>query len=195
MQPLNDHRASRWACSLPRPALDHIQAGTLNYRYKGIPTLKNPFDLALYPLLLWQLQPKTLIEIGSRFGGSAVWFADQIRSLELSCSVHSFDIKPVTEITYPNVTFYQADAQHLSASISADFLQSLPHPWLVIEDSAHTFEVTRAVMDFFHPSLAPGDYLVIEDGIVSDLGIADQFQEGPDLGTFAPSCESMTCQK
>ena len=31
-----------------------IQRGTMAYRYRGLPLLKNPFDLALYPLLIEQ---------------------------------------------------------------------------------------------------------------------------------------------
>ena len=40
----------------------------MNYTYKGVPTYKNPFDLALYQLLLWEQKPRTLIEIGSKWG-------------------------------------------------------------------------------------------------------------------------------
>lgn len=39
-------------CALPQRALEHIQRGILNYTYKGVPTYKSPFDLALYQLLL-----------------------------------------------------------------------------------------------------------------------------------------------
>ena len=36
------------------------------------PMLKNPFDLALYLLLLRRLKPRTVIEIGSKSGGSGL---------------------------------------------------------------------------------------------------------------------------
>ena len=36
---------------IPYELLMKIQQGTMAYRYHGIPMLKNPFDLALYPLL------------------------------------------------------------------------------------------------------------------------------------------------
>ena len=39
---------------LPKHLLDSIQRGTMSYTYKGIQTLKNPFDWALYPKLLWK---------------------------------------------------------------------------------------------------------------------------------------------
>jgi cephalosporin hydroxylase len=45
-------------------------AHSSRYTYRGVPMLKNPFDLALYLLLLWRLKPRTVIEIGSKSGGS-----------------------------------------------------------------------------------------------------------------------------
>ena len=36
--------------------------------------------MAMYQMLLWELKPKTIIEIGSGTGGSAVWMADLMKS-------------------------------------------------------------------------------------------------------------------
>ena len=57
----------RWALgrsdsALPPWLMDSIQGGTLTYDYKGIMTAKNPFDLALYDLLISRLRPRTVIE-------------------------------------------------------------------------------------------------------------------------------------
>ena len=80
-------------CALPRQALQHIQRGTMSYTYKGVPTYKSPFDLALYQLLLWERKPRTLIEIGAKWGGSALWFADTLRSYGVDYQIHSVDIE------------------------------------------------------------------------------------------------------
>jgi len=60
-------------------------------------------------------------------------------------------------------------------------LDQLPHPWLVIEDSAHVYETTHAVLEFFHPRLEAGDYIVVEDGVVKFLPdpYYRTFQDGP----------------
>ena len=65
----------RGGSAIPKHLLDSIQRGHFLYTYKGIPTFKNPFDWALYPILLWEVRPKTIIEIGSNQGGSAAWLA------------------------------------------------------------------------------------------------------------------------
>jgi cephalosporin hydroxylase len=168
----------------PRSAIDYellmaIQRGTMAYRYRGIPLLKNPFDLALYPMLLDHAKPRTLIEIGSYRGGSAVWFADQGRALGLELAVVSVDRELPQGVVAPNVTFLEGDAHALANVLSPDFMSALPRPLLVVEDSSHLAGTTTAVLDFFDPLLRSGEYIVIEDGILTDMRAADRYDGGP----------------
>jgi len=148
--------------------LARIQDGAMRYTYKGVPTYKNPFDLALYQMLLWQQKPRTLIEIGSKWGGSALWFADILRSFGVDCVIHSIDITPPS-ISVPDVTFHRGDGRNLAATLPADLMENLPRPMFVIEDADHHCETTLAVLRFFDRWLVTGEYIVVEDGIVDDL--------------------------
>jgi cephalosporin hydroxylase len=163
---------------IPYELLMKIQQGTLAYRYRGLPLLKNPFDLALYPLLLDRARPKTLIEIGSYAGGSALWFADQAALLGLAMKVVSIDLV-VPAAAHPAVTFLEGDARDLGAALSPAFLHAIERPLLVVEDSSHLAGTTAAVLDFFDPWLRPGEFIVIEDGILSDMRVADAYDGGP----------------
>jgi cephalosporin hydroxylase len=165
--------------ALAPPLLDTIQRGTLAYTYKGIPTLKNPFDWALYPMLLWELRPRSIIEIGSNRGGSALWLADTMRTFGLPAHIHSVDLDPVTDIEDPGITFHRGDADQLERDLSPGFMQALARPLLVIEDASHFRETTLAVLNFFHQWLLPGEYLIVEDGIINELGAADAYRGGP----------------
>jgi cephalosporin hydroxylase len=168
-----------WHTSLPRETLLGIQHSLHNYHYKGVPLLKNPFDFALYPMLLWELKPKTIIEIGSKSGGSGLWFADLLDSFGIDGRIHSLDIVKVENVSHPRLTFLEGDGRALEKSFSAEFLTALPRPWLVIEDADHVYETSIAVLRFFHPHLRPGDYIVIEDGIISDLEQDKACNSGP----------------
>jgi cephalosporin hydroxylase len=165
---------------IPYELLMKIQEGTLAYTYRGVPMLKNPFDLALYPLLLDSLRPRTLIEIGANAGGSAMWFADQARLRGLDMRVVSVDLTP-PEIDYPNVAFLPGDARALDLPVN-----SFARPLLVVEDSDQLYATVRAVLAYFDRWFAPGDWIVIEDGIVGDVRIAEQF----DGATCATQCVS-----
>jgi len=169
----------RNATALTRPLLDQIQKGSLRYTYRGVPTIKNPFDWALYPMLLWERRPKTIIEVGSNRGGSALWMADLMRAFSAPCHIHSIDINPVTDLKVEGVTYLDGDARHLERTLLPDFMRGLPRPLLVIEDSDHQMQTTLAVLRFFDEWLAPGEYIVIEDGIVTALGEAEMYGGGP----------------
>lgn len=165
--------------ALPLWLLRSIEVGHMAYTYKGIPTAKDPFDLALYPILLWREKPATIIEIGSYKGGSALWLADTMREFGTPCQIHSVDLKKVTGVTAPGVTFHAGDANDLGAVLDAKFMRSLARPLLVIEDSSHHADTCLAALRFFDPWLKPGEYIVIEDGIISDMGDAHRYGGGP----------------
>jgi cephalosporin hydroxylase len=170
-----------WQCDLGGAALSGIQAGTLATRYKGVALLKSPFDLVLYLQLLQNLRPGTLIEIGTNEGGSALWFADMMSVLGLSPRVVSIDLVVEVAFSDDRIEFLAGNAQDLGAALPAGVLDRLPRPWLVVEDSAHVYETTRPVLDFFHPHLAAGDYIVVEDGVVKFLPdpYYRNFEDGP----------------
>jgi len=151
-----------------------IQQGTMDYRRGGVPLLKNPFDLALYPMLLERTRPRTLIEIGSFSGGSALWFAD----LAPEMRVISVDLNP-PQIEHPRVTFLRGDARELDKTLTIDMLQSIERPLMVAEDSNHLASTTAAVLDFFDEWLRVDEYVVVEDGILSAMRAADSYEGGP----------------
>ena len=132
-------------------------------RWRGTPLMKNVFDFAMYPALIAELRPRTVFEVGSGLGASAIWFADTMtflrhrrpRSLGRSGEGHN-----------------RACARRTSAPATApirehlfdpELLRAEPHPWLVVEDAHHN---VGAVLEHFHKYLSPGDYLVVEDSDV-----------------------------
>jgi cephalosporin hydroxylase len=128
-------------------------------QWKGRLLFKSVFDLAIYQALFAELRPATVIEIGSGNGGSAVWFADLMRSLEIEGHIYSLDLhKP--EVNDQQITFLAGDCASIESILHPDMLASWPTPWLVIED-AHANVST--VLDFFDRFLRSGDYLVVED--------------------------------
>lgn len=156
-----------------------IQRGTMAYRYRGVPLLKNPFDLALYTMLLEAARPRTLVEIGSYKGGSAMWFADQAGLLGLGLRVVSVDLETPTCAAGPSVSFLRGDAEDLAAVLTPPLMESLQRPLMVVEDSSHMAGTTAAVLDFFDPWMRAGEYVVVEDGILSDMRVAEMYDGGP----------------
>ena len=63
--------------------------------------------------------------------------------------------------------------------LTAARFATLPRPLMVIEDSAHTYAATRAAIGFFDRVLVAGEVLVIEDGILDELGLSGAHDGGP----------------
>jgi cephalosporin hydroxylase len=131
-------------------------------RWRGMPLMKNVFDFAIYPALIAELRPRTVFEVGSGLGASALWFADTMAFCGVEGRVHSVD-RVKAGMQHPGVAFYQGDCSAPDRLFDAGLLQSEPHPWLVVEDAHHN---VAAVIEHFHQFLKPGDYLVVEDSDV-----------------------------
>lgn len=128
--------------------------------WAGRPLFKSIYDLATYPMLIAELQPQAIIELGSGSGASAIWLADVVGAHGLNSAIVSIDHRPVG-IVDPRVTFLNGDIADLEALLDPH-VASLRHPWLVIEDAhAHVAKV----LGYFDEHLRSGDYMIIEDSL------------------------------
>lgn len=153
-------------CSdLPLSVWQPLTNNYLLQTWKGIHLDKSPLEFALYPMLLYDLQPKTIIELGSLTGGSAVWLADHVAMFDVESQVYSIDID-ISQLDERakvdhRIKFLEGDCNQIEKILPPDLLSTLPHPWLIIED-AHVNLV--GILDYFHHhGLDSGDYVIIED--------------------------------
>lgn len=165
--------------AFPAGFLGAYQTGVMRYSYRGVSCFKSPIDLALYTKAIWDLQPGSIIEIGSAHGGSALWLADLTRSYGLQCPIVSIDVEPPTGVDDARIRFLQGDVNALSAVFQEHNLSTLPRPWLVIEDSAHTYQTCKAALRQLSGLMQAGDLLVMEDGVLDELGWSEKYDGGP----------------
>jgi cephalosporin hydroxylase len=144
------------ASEIPDAVLIMSQGTRRPLTWQGLDLFKSVFDLALMQMLLAELRPASILEIGSGSGASALWMADVAAAHGFACRIVSVDRNPVAPAR-AGVEFVTADARELRPR------QALADgPRLVVED-AHT--AVREVLDAVHPWLAPGDYVVVEDSV------------------------------
>ncbi len=96
-------------------------------RWRGVPLMKNVFNLAMYPALIAELRPRTIFEIGSGLGASAAWLADHLAMSGIDGRVHSVDRVKV-ETQYPHVIFHHGDCAVPETLFAAELLCTAPHP-------------------------------------------------------------------
>jgi cephalosporin hydroxylase len=155
----------KWETSLSQETIRNFESNSQRYTYRGVPMIKNCFDMAIYPMLLWQIKPATIIEVGTFYGGSAAWLSDLTGGFGLDTHIYSIDVQGMPLLQPPRVTFMKGDGRALERSLSPQFIAELPRPLLVIEDADHSQLTTTAVLNFFHPILRSGEYIVVEDGL------------------------------
>jgi len=155
----------RWQTSVSKEMFETIERSAHRYTYRGYPLIKNPFDMALYSLLLWNLKPATIFEIGSYNGASALWMTDMLAAYGADAHVHSLDVVKVSGIEHPRITFHEGSGRNLSQVFPAQMIESCQRPFLVIDDADHAYETSKAVLDHFHPHMRTDEYFVVEDGL------------------------------
>lgn len=183
--PVDSVMGRPFCSSISAEVLERIQVGTMRTKYRNVPFFKSPFDISIYLNLLSRLAPRTVIEVGTKYGGSALWFADMMSAQGLEgARVVSVDIEPLANFTDPRIIFLKGDAKQLDIVLPPELLQCCPHPWLVIEDSSHYYAETIATLGFFHDHLQSGDYIVVEDGVVAQLPHERyrKYDNGPNRG-------------
>jgi cephalosporin hydroxylase len=160
---------SRSEAAIGTPELIMSQGVSECMKWKGMAVFKTVFDFSIYPMLLWEVKPQTIIELGSGTGASAIWFADLMKIFKLPCHVFSVDLK-TPELKYEGVSFIHGDCWSIEKVFDEDFLRNAPHPWLFIED-AHVNVI--GVFDYFHQYLMAHDYVVIEDSVIKQNEIGE----------------------
>ena len=168
---------------LREPALaDYVRARGAQHvhdSYAGVPMAKFPEDLRVYEHLLWLAAPDTVIELGTLWGGSAMWFRDRLVALRaygridreprvVSVDVAQTEPRRVLAESgnAAGIALVEGD---LSDPAVADRVAALVgERCLVVEDTAHTYDTTFAALEHYARFVAPGGFMVVEDGIVDE---------------------------
>jgi cephalosporin hydroxylase len=139
----------------------HAQGSWGPIGWKGRPMMRTAWDFALAWVMFEELKPRTVIELGTGSGGSAIWYADLQRMQGVPPCVMTIDIEPPSPpLEYDGVTALRGDANEIAAALPHAAMEGWLHPWLVIEDAHKNI---GGVLEHFHPLLQTGDYLTIED--------------------------------
>ena len=165
-------------CNLTNPIfnLKTIYNGHYNVTYRGIPMLKNPFDYVLYQMLINDIKPDLIIEIGSYNGASALYYSD-ILDLIGNGIIHSIDIEDHVHLLAKqksNIKFFTTGYQNYDINYAKEF-----NKILVIADGSHKYDDVLGALNKFAPIVSLNSYFVIEDGIINALKMQKNFNGGP----------------
>jgi cephalosporin hydroxylase len=138
--------------------------------YRGIPVLKNPCDLWVTMELFWILRPCVVIETGTAQGGSATFYADMAKALDIDCRIVTVDINPKWSYD-PNtrgitsLVGYSTDPGISREIRTTVIAERNKHDRAVILtlDSDHSEVNVLEELRLYSDLVTPGSYAIVED--------------------------------
>jgi cephalosporin hydroxylase len=160
--------------------------------YADVRLSKLPEDLRTYEHLLWADRPDTVIEIGTQYGASALWFRDRLRTLQsygligeprvVTVDIDQSAARRNLERADPGYgqSIHMIEADVREAGVADQVAALVGKRCLVVEDSAHEYDTTFAALRAFARFVPPDGYFIVEDGSVDieALRIDDDWPRG-----------------
>jgi len=153
-------------------------------RFLGVPCYKSVSDMWNYQEILSELRPSLVVEFGTLFGGSALFFSIIGRSVNPDLRVLSVDISHENLVPEARAD----EAIHFLNISSTDPIvvenivemrAQAPGKTFFILDSDHRKAHVLAELELLREVVEPGDYVVVEDGNVNGNPVCPGWGEGP----------------
>lgn len=156
--------------------LKTIFKGHHKTKYRGIEYIKCPFDYVIYQMIIFDIKPDLVIEIGTNKGGGALYIADLMNIIGKGV-VHTIDVndkveKIVKEHNRIKCFFDGYDKYDLTLTEKFEKI-------LVIEDASHYYSDSINCLKKFGDIVTKGSYYIVEDGIINKLKLRKAYDGGP----------------
>jgi cephalosporin hydroxylase len=146
----------------------------------GVPVLQLPTDLMALQELICTIKPTSVIETGTAFGGTALFFASMLHLLGGKRKVITIDIA-LKNINKENITksnlrdsiiFLEGDStdkQMVNWAQRFIAFDSSPGPVMVVLDSNHTHDHVLKELKLYSKLVTVGSYLIVMDTTIEWL--------------------------
>lgn len=153
-----------------------VEAGHHKLLYRNVPIIKCPFDYIIYQMIIFELKPDLIIEIGTNKGGSSLYFADLL-DLAGKGEIHTIDIVDIRDEnakSHKRIKFFCDGFQNYNINNTTGFEKIM-----IIDDGSHVYEDVKAVLEKFNSVINIGSYFIVEDGILDKLRWTKEYNGGP----------------
>ena len=145
--------------------------------YMGVKTWKFPMDAWVYMEIMHENPPDVLVEVGNRFGGSALLWAHLFDQMGAPTRIIAVDVdqSEVHELprSHPRITWIENDAPLAFPEVAA--LIRAHETVMLVEDASHTHLQTLEIMEMYGSLVTPNQWMVIEDTVLHNGVRNDMF--------------------
>lgn len=145
-----------------KPMYKHIHRRKNDASWKGVPILKFPTDLTLYSEAIFEKKPELIVEIGTKFGGSALYFQDMMELQNGFGSVITIDIKEQVKEKDPRIQYW------IGNSLDPEIIKRVHEAaegkkTMLVIDGNHSRVHVKNELHEYRDIVTPGQYMVVED--------------------------------
>lgn len=132
-------------------------------------------------MIINQVKPDLIIEIGTYKGGSSLYYSDILNILGGEREVHTIDIEDLVDseevLNNKNIKRFLGGYQNYDLNLIKNFSKIL-----VIDDGSHHYSDVIGALNKFSTFVSKDSYFIVEDGVVSNLNMESYFDGGPQRG-------------
>lgn len=149
-------------------------------RWLGVPLIKYPDDLFVFQEMIHELRPDLIVETGTSYGGSALFFASMC-DLVGGGRVVTVDIEPKPDRPiHPRITYVEGSSIGTEAFAAVCACIEPGDRVMVFLDSSHRKEHVLQELQLFSDLVTIGSYLVVEDTKLNGHPVYTHYE--PDVG-------------
>lgn len=137
--------------------------GHFAVHYRGINYIKCPFDYVMYQMILEEVKPNLVVEIGTFNGGGALYISDIISrwgGIVHTIDIESKELDPLVT-NNPNIVLFKDGYQGYDISLAKKF-----NKILVIDDGSHYYHDVKDAFNKFNELVSLNSYYIVEDSVI-----------------------------
>ena len=177
----HDFKVGFWRRRAVKAALDRHE--DRSHTWQGHRIIKFPGDCFAMQKLLVRCRPQVLVELGTQYGDSALFFSTFVEQV-VTVDVADIPGRPVSD----RITYLTGDSAAREVFERVKALVADRSCSVVIDSNHHAQHVDRELA-LYAPLVSPGQALILEDTLVDVLGFR-KFREGGgplrSLGKYLP---------
>jgi len=131
--------------------------------WRGVKVIKQPTDMVQYQEVIWDTKPRWIVETGTKYGGSAVFFQDMLDLVGEGGQVITIDIDPQVAKPDPRIMYITGSSTEKGTVVKQVREIVGNDTCMVVLDSNHHRRHVKWELHHYSQLVQPGHYLVIED--------------------------------
>jgi cephalosporin hydroxylase len=148
---------------LSKALYHHIHKKGHEPYWRGVKVIKQPTDMIQYQEVIWENRPRWIVETGTKYGGSALFFQDILDLIGEGGQVITIDIDPQVKRTDPRIVYITGSSTAKGTVVKQVAEMVGDDTCMVVLDSNHHRRHVKWELHHYARLVTPGQYLVVED--------------------------------